>query len=158
MLATMLWSVDDLAGAERHLRRSLEHARRIENEPQIARALSLLAMLATGRSPPDSATSLLREAGEIVARGRYRTEATFFLAATAGALLERGDAQGAAETVSMCESVRRDLGMQFAPILGEFVASVSSAAARTAMGQIEASPHSVFAHVSGVLERLAAPG
>jgi predicted ATPase len=160
MLATMLWSAGDHEDAERHLRRSLDHSRQIENEPQIARALSLLAMLAKGRSPSGSAMPLLREAGEIVARGRYRTEATFFLAATAGALLERGDAQGAAETISMSESVRDGLGVRFAPILDEFVDSVSSVAARATSnaGRADPQPHSVFDYVTEVLERMTARG
>jgi predicted ATPase len=158
MLATMLWSAGDLEGAERHLHRSLDHARLIENGPQIARALSLLAMLAKGRKPPDTATPLLREAGEIVATGRYRMEATFFLTATAGMLLERGDTQGAGETVSVAESVRRDLGVSFAPVVDEFAATVSNAAAgtETAATQGIARPGSVFDHVSRVLGQMAA--
>ena len=158
MLATMLWSAGDFEGAERHLHRSLAHSRPIENEPQIARALALLAMLARGRSPSKELKPLLKEAGEIVVRGRYRTEASLWLGATAGVLLDRGDVAEAAATAALSESVRRSLGVSLAPVLEKFIAGVSNAAASISSRaeQSVTRPDSVFDHVSGMLEQLAA--
>lgn len=152
MLATMLASNADIEGAERHLRWSLDHSRLIENEPQIARALSLLAMLARGRKASDEVTPLLREAGEIVVKGRYRTEATFCLGALAGVFLEQGDAARAAEAAAVSESVRRILGMPPAPILERVVAEASRAStAALGITRSAAPPDSVFDYVSRAL-------
>ena len=152
MLATMLASATDLEGAERHLRRSLDHSRLIENEPQIARALSLLAMLARGRKPSSEVTPLLREAGEIVVKGRYRTEATFCLGAIAGVYLEQGDAARAAEAAAVSESVRRSLGIPPAPILERVVAEASRASETPlTVKRGTAQPDSVFDYVARTL-------
>jgi predicted ATPase len=157
MLATMLWSTGDIESAERHLHRSLAHSRPIENEPQIARALSLLAMLARGRSPNEVLRPLLREAGEIVMKGRYRTEAALWLGSMAGFLLESGDAAGAAASAALSESVRRSLGVPIAPVLEKFIAGVANAAANISSGaeQSVRRPDSVFDHVSEALAHLA---
>ena len=151
MLATMLASIGDIEASERHLHRSLEHARLIENEPQIARALSLLAMLAHGRKPSDAAAPLLREAGAIVVKGRYRTEAAYCLGAIAAGFLAQGEVARAAEAAAVSESVRRALGLAPAPILAQIVADASRVAA-TAPDIRPAQPDSVFDYVSRALE------
>jgi predicted ATPase len=158
MLATMLWSTGDVEGAERHLHRSLAHSRPIDNEPQIARALSLLAMLPRDRGVSGDPKPLLREAGEIVLRGRYRTEAALWLGSIAGVLLDSGDAAGAATTAALSESVRRSLGVPLAPVLEDLIAGVSNAAANTSPRTERSVTRfdSVFDHVSGMLGRLAA--
>lgn len=80
-MSLLHWMGGDIEAARKCLKDSLVHSRRIANEPQIARALSLLAIL--GSDTGNGSTPLLREAAEIVVRGRYRTEAAVCLEAVA---------------------------------------------------------------------------
>ncbi len=81
MMSLLYWMDGKTEAARECLMQALAHSRKIENEPQIARALCLLAMLGTGADPGDM--SLLRDAAEIVVRGQYRTEAAVCLEALA---------------------------------------------------------------------------
>jgi predicted ATPase len=80
-MSLLHWTGGKTEAARACLKDSLVHSRRIENEPQIARALCLLAMF--GSSADNSARELLRDAAAIVVRGRYRTEAAACLEALA---------------------------------------------------------------------------
>jgi predicted ATPase len=125
ILATRLWSSGDKTGAAEHLRRSLVHSRLIGNEPQMARALSLLAMLARDGDDVAEGIVCVREAAEIVVRGRYRTEATICLDALGAALLDNFENEAAARTVALSAAVRRSLGLPLLPGAAEFVEALS---------------------------------
>jgi hypothetical protein len=81
MMGLIHWMGGKCEAARECLKQSLVHSRKIENEPQIARALALLAML--GPPTDNSDILLLRDAAEIVVRGQYRTEAAVCLEALA---------------------------------------------------------------------------
>jgi hypothetical protein len=81
MMSMLHWMEGNAGAARDCLERSLVHSRKIENEPQIARALSLLAVL--GPRANNNDIMLLRDAAEIVVRGQYRTEAAVCLEALA---------------------------------------------------------------------------
>jgi ATP/maltotriose-dependent transcriptional regulator MalT len=133
------------------LERSLTHSRLIENEPQIARALALRSMLTRGRGANQEPMKFLSEAGEIVARGQYRTEAMFCLSACAGLLLDGGEADEAANAASVAQNVRQELGLVLDPVIEQFLSQVSNGAA-TSPAQAQG-PASVFTYLSQVLER-----
>jgi predicted ATPase len=81
MMSLIHWMDGKCEAARECLKHSLVHSRKIENEPQIARALALLAML--GPPADTSDILLLRDAAEIVVRGQYRAEAAVCLEALA---------------------------------------------------------------------------
>jgi predicted ATPase len=160
MLAVILWTEGDSDGAERHLNRSLEHSRLIDNDPQIARALSLLAMIAGEREGPGERVTFLREAGEIVVRGRYQTEAIFCLDALAGALAREGETASAVEVYETSEALRERLGLPAAAAIERHLTEVSEAAASGEEGgpsrELMTFTHreSLFDYISDVLQRV----
>ena len=107
MMSLLHWMDGKAEQARACLGDALVHSRRIENEPQIARALCLLAMIDPGAECADP--QLLRDAAEIVVRGRYRTEAAACLEALALSSHQAGREAEAQEAVSLSNRLRRQL-------------------------------------------------
>lgn len=157
MLARVLWATGDDEGAERHLNLSLGHSRLIENEPQIARALSMLAMVGASRRPATQLTLWLHEAGEIVVRGRYRAEATFCLDALAGALADKGFAEAAQEAIAVSEALRHSLGLPSPHPVKQRASEISKSAGSSGHQQLSRAASlrqrdSVFDYISRILQ------
>jgi predicted ATPase len=106
-MSLLHWMNGNTEAARDCLNDSLVHSRRIENEPQIARALSLLAML--GPDTGSGAISLLRDAAAIVVRGRYRAEAAACLEALALSSHLAGREAEACKAASLSSRLRDQL-------------------------------------------------
>lgn len=104
-MSLLYWMDGKIEPARDCLKASLVHSRRIENEPQIARALSFLAMLGSRADNSD----LLRDAAEIVVRGHYRTEAAACLEALALTSHQAGRATDAYQAASLSNRLRDQL-------------------------------------------------
>jgi predicted ATPase len=115
MASLLHWAAGNTQAARDCLQVSLVHARRIENEPQIARALCLLAMLESGADERDK--SLLHEAAEIVVRGRYRTEAAACLEAFALSSRRAGREAEAYNAAALANRLRDQLQIPRPPPL-----------------------------------------
>ncbi|HXF86763.1 MAG TPA: DUF4062 domain-containing protein [Xanthobacteraceae bacterium] len=115
MMSLIHWMGGNCEAARECLKQSLVHSRKIENEPQIARALSLLAML--GPPADTSDLVLLRDAAEIVVRGQYRTEAAVCLEALALSKHLAGRKAEAYKAVSLSSRLRDQLRIPRPPPL-----------------------------------------
>jgi hypothetical protein len=121
-MSLLHWMNGKIEAARDCLKASLVHSRRIENEPQIARALSLLAMLGSGAD--DSDILLLRDAAEIVVRGRYRTEAATCLEALALSSHQAGRQAEAYKAASLSDRLRDQLQLpRPTPLIGALSAA-----------------------------------
>lgn len=115
MMGLLHWMGGRIEPARECLKDSLVHSRRIENEPQIARALCLLATL--GSNADDGDIALLRDAAEIVVRGRYRTEAAACLEALALTSHLAGREADAYQAASLSSRLRDQLQLPRPPPL-----------------------------------------
>ncbi len=124
MMSLLHWMDGKIEEARESLKASLVHSRRIKNEPQIARALSLLAMLGSGDGDGDGGGPLLREAAEIIVRGRYRTEAAVCLEALALSSRRAGREAEALEAASLSSRLRDQLQLpRPSPLVGALSAA-----------------------------------
>jgi predicted ATPase len=122
MMSLLYWMDGQTEAAKDWLKESLVRSRRIENEPQIAHALSLLAML--GSSADNSDILLLRDAAKIVVRGRYRSEAAACLEALALSRQRAGRKAEADKAASLSERIRHQLQLHRPrPIIGALSAA-----------------------------------
>jgi hypothetical protein len=121
MAGSVLASIDDLDEAQRCQLRSLERAKRIGSDQQIAQALHQLAFIAWLDHRENEALGLLRDAAPIVIRHRYRTEASYGLDGLAVVALNRDDLETATRAVTVAEAVRRQLGIEPWPTLDHFI-------------------------------------
>ncbi|MDP2409206.1 MAG: DUF4062 domain-containing protein [Pseudolabrys sp.] len=144
-MSLLHWMRGDVGAARQCLSDALVHARRIANEPQIARALSLLAMLGPGGE--SGGIPLLREAAAIVVRGRYRTEAAVCLEALAlsGQAAAREQAFKAA---SLSSRLRDQLQLPRPPPLA---GALSAAGLLTPPADPAASPDTTFTFLAEAL-------
>jgi hypothetical protein len=133
-MSLLHWMDGKTEAARNCLKDSLVHSRRIANEPQIARALSLLAMLG---SSADSSDSLLRDAAEIVVRGRYRTEAATCLEAFALSSHQAGRKADAYKAASLSNRLRDQLQLPRPPPL---IGALSAAGLLTPRPDASADP------------------
>jgi predicted ATPase len=115
MMSLIHWMEGKREAAQECLKQSLVHSRKIENEPQIARAFSLLVMLGARADTGDIA--LLRDAAEIVVRGQYRTEAAVCLEALALSNHLAGRKAEAHKAVSLSNRLRDQLQIPRPPPL-----------------------------------------
>ena len=121
MAGSLLASIEDLEGARRSQIRSLERAKRIGSDQQIAQALHQLALIAWLDGREDEAFGLLREATPLVVRHGYRTEASYGLDGLAVVALNRDEIETAARAITVAEAVRRELGVEPWPTLEHFI-------------------------------------
>jgi hypothetical protein len=111
MRSLLYWTAGDPETAVRCLHRSLEHSRRIDNEPQVARALSFLSMLDPDSADADAPRLLLRDAAQIIVRGQYRTEAATCLEALAVNSHKTGRQSEANSAIVLSNVIRSELGL-----------------------------------------------
>jgi predicted ATPase len=146
-MSLLYWTDGKAEAARNCLKQSLVHSRRIENEPQIARALSLLAMLGSNADPGER---LLRDAAEIVVRGRYRTEAAVCLEALALSNHATGRKADACKAASLANRLRYELQLPRPPPL-----TIALSAAGLVSPQVEANAEpladATFAFLSEML-------
>jgi predicted ATPase len=107
MMSLIHWMGGNTEAARDCLKDSLVYSRRIANEPKMARALSLLAIL--GPNADNSDILLLHDAAEIVVRGRYRTEAAICLEALALSIQPAGRDAEAYKAASLSNRLRDQL-------------------------------------------------
>lgn len=101
----------DAATALDHHRTALDHARRIDNRPQVAQALQGIALVHARKGSVDAAVAALREAVGIVVADRSVTGATSCLDALSAVALDRGDPELAARCIGAAQAVRRRLAV-----------------------------------------------
>jgi predicted ATPase len=136
MRGSILAAEGDLTGAEASQRRSLDHARAIDNEQQVAQALQQLAFTRLLGSRDLEAFALLDEAADLLRRQRLRTDTTYSLEALALVALNAGDLDVAAEAVTVAEAERARLGIAPWPSLEPSIDLVVRRA-RTRLGEAE---------------------
>jgi hypothetical protein len=152
MMSLLYWMDGKIEAAKDLLKDSLAVSRKIENEPQIARALCLLAML--GSPADNSDILLLRDAAEIVVRGQYRTEAAACLEALALRSHLAGRKAEADKAASLSNRLRDQLQLpRPRPLAGALSAAGLLPPPPEAMGK--AVTETVFAFIS---ETLLTPG
>ncbi|MBM3529639.1 MAG: DUF4062 domain-containing protein [Alphaproteobacteria bacterium] len=122
MMSLLHWMGGDTDAAKVCLKNSLVLSRKIANEPQIALAVSLLAVLGPDAEIADGLS--LRDAAEIVVRGRYRTEAAACLDALALESHRAGRDAEALHAVRLSSRLRDQLQIpRPAPLAGVLSAS-----------------------------------
>lgn len=130
MLGTLLAVTGRLEEATTHHRVSLQHSRRIDNDPLVAQATQQLALIEVLAGRPDAAVPLLDDAAAIVVRGGFQTGATYCLDTVAAVALAHDDAVTAARAVAVADAVRERLGTPVWPTVRAFVDGLAAAARR----------------------------
>ncbi len=121
MLGSLLAAEDDLAAAERHQVRSLEHAQRLGSDQQAAQALSQIALLRLRQERYDDAVEQLNACSARLRHGRYRTDTATALEALAVVVHHRGDDDSAAIAATVASAERARLGVEPWPTLRPFI-------------------------------------
>jgi predicted ATPase len=130
MLGSIFAAQGNFPDAEACQQRSLDRARRIDNEPLVVQALQHLAFIRLLDADEGAALELLEQSAPLLRRNELRTEAAYCLDELGLIALIGGDTEVAARAVSVAAAERSRLDVAPWPSLAASIAKVGRAAAR----------------------------